>query len=92
MSAAINADSFTYCADISISNYTSDGLIATTIDFLKLMYCAEDTAGRLNDAINAGNLIDCADIMVSDDTEDGLIATAMDAGNSTDCAKDDVGG
>ena len=90
--AAINDGNSKDCADLLISNYAADVLIATDIYADNLKCYADDSAGGLIDAINSGNLMDCADITVSDYAVYVLIAIAIDYGDSMDFSEDSEGG
>ena len=59
-----NSINLTDCADINISNYMADGLIATAIDAGYSTYFSDNAAGVFIAATNAGYLTDCADINI----------------------------
>ena len=88
----LNTGNLTDCADISISDYATDKLIANYINAGDSKDFSDDAAGALVAVINAINSTDFALLLISNDSAGGLIDTAIDAGNSTGCADDAAGG
>ena len=74
---SINDGNAMDCADIKVSDYTADGLIAIATDNGNLTDCVQDSAGGLIAAIDAGALMYFTDKLIYDDAADGLIATPI---------------
>ena len=79
--SAIYAGYLTNCADITIPNDVTDGLIATSIEEVNSTYFDDNAADVLTAADNDENLTYFADVAVSNDVVDVLIVTAINAGN-----------
>ena len=88
IATAVDADDYTYCADIMIPYNAADVLIATAIDSGDLTGFSDDSECGLIASINAGDSTDCAGIIISEDTADKLMAA--DAGDLTDCSDTNV--
>ena len=86
VSMEINIDAiyFNDCANIMISDDTSDGLISTAIYDGNSMDCDEDTAVGLIADIGFGDSMDCADLSILDDVTYVLIATDIDSTGFSD--------
>ena len=74
IATAIKSGGSTDCADITISDYAVDGLIATDINAGNSTDFSYDAAGGLVASVDSGDLTDCTDIKILDDAADEFIA------------------